>query len=239
MNLEALARTLADAAADRSAVPQLSREYDLDLADAYAVQRLVVDARKRARTGVKLGLTSRAKAVQMGVFDVIIGELTEDMAVADGGRLDPGRFIHPRVEPEIAFLLRGGEVAAVAPALEIIDSRYRDFRFNLVDVVADNTSAAAYVLGPWRAADTDTANRGVVMEIDGRVAETGSTAAILGDPWRAVETAARLARATGLHLPDETVVLAGAATAAAPLTPGSTVEARVSTLGRVSFTFDA
>ncbi|MEV5177855.1 fumarylacetoacetate hydrolase family protein [Streptomyces flaveolus] len=237
MNVEALARTLADAAAGATAVPQLSLAHDLGIDDAYAVQRLVVDARKRPRTGVKLGLTSRAKAEQMGVSDVIVGELTEDMAVADGGRVPSDRFIHPRVEPEVAFLVRGDRITAVAPALEIIDSRYRDFHFNLVDVIADNASAAAYVLGPWRPAGTDTANHGVVLEIDGRVAVSGSTAAILGDPRRAVDTAARLARTTRLRMPEETVVLAGAATAAVPLTPGSTVEARVSALGRVSFTY--
>ncbi|MEU3983503.1 fumarylacetoacetate hydrolase family protein [Streptomyces sp. NPDC026672] len=237
MTHEAMAEVLADAAATATAVPQLSRDHEFGLADAYAVQRLVVDARGRRRTGVKLGLTSRAKAAQMGVFDVIFGELTEDMETEDGGRLSAARFIHPRVEPEVAFLVRGGEVTGVAPALEVIDSRYRDFRFNLVDVVADNTSAAAYVIGPWRPAGTDVANRGVVLEIDGHVVETGSTAAVLGAPLRAVATTARLAADIGLALPDETVVLAGAATAAVPLTPGTTVEARISALGRVGFTY--
>jgi 2-oxo-3-hexenedioate decarboxylase len=141
------------------------------------------------------------------------------------------------VEPEVAFLLRDGEVKGVAPALEIIDSRYQDFRFNLVDVVADNTSAAAYVLGPWQRADQDIGNRGVVMEIDGRVVETGSTAAILGHPQRATEAAARLARTIALPMPGEMVLLAGAATAAVTLKPGVVVEARISTLGRVGFTY--
>ena len=128
-------------------VPQLTAEPALDLAAAYAVQHAVSRApvaRGERPTGVKLGFTSRAKMVQMGVDEVIGGRLTDAMAVADGGVVDLGRLIHPRIEPEVAFRLgrdvdpdervrvaRVAAVDAVAPALEIIDSRYADFRFSL------------------------------------------------------------------------------------------------------------
>src|SRR6266545_60736 len=88
-------------------------------------------------------------------------------------------------------------LAGVAPALEVIDSRYRDFRFSLPDVVADNCSAAAIVVGPW--ADptaVDLANLGLLLEIDGKVAQVGSTAAILGHPVRSLVAAARLVGAS-------------------------------------------
>ncbi|MDR3079763.1 MAG: fumarylacetoacetate hydrolase family protein [Streptomyces sp.] len=213
--------------------------------DAYAVQQAVI-ARKVARgeriTGFKLGFTSTAKMRQMGVSDLIHGRITDAMEVADGARYDTSGLIHPRVEPEVAFLLGavlrpGGDpaaaVAAVAPALEVIDSRYDGFVFSLPEVIADNTSAAGYVVGPW-SAPTDLANLGVLLELDGRLAQSGSTAAILGHPLRALAAAARLAG----ELPPGTVILAGAATAAVPLPPGTHVRAAVAGLGTVSFTTD-
>ncbi len=233
MTLATLAQTLFDAASQATAIPQLG---ELSLEDAYTVQRLVVDLRDEPRTGVKLGFTSRAKAVQMGVSDLIIGQLTSGMAVAEGGTLDHSRFIHPRVEPEVAFLVSDGEVVGVAPALEIIDSRYQDFRFNLADVVADNTSAAAYVLGPWQQPGLDIGNLGVVLEVDGAVVQTGSTAAILGHPLRALAAADRLSQAFDIPAPSQSVILAGAATAAVPLPAGSFAEARITGLGRVTVT---
>ncbi|MFF6886149.1 2-keto-4-pentenoate hydratase [Streptomyces sp. NPDC012421] len=218
-------------------------------AAAYAVQEALVAlrlARGERPTGVKLGFTSLAKMRQMGVADLIHGRLTDRMAVPDGGRLDISGLIHPRVEPEIAFLLGaeltpGGDpaaaVAGVAPALEVIDSRYDGFRFSLPEVIADNTSAAAYATGPWTRPEAlggprALANLGVVLELDGRPAETGSTAAILGDPLRALAAAARLAG----PLPAGTVILAGAATAAVPLPPGTHVRATVARLGAVRLT---
>ncbi|MET3985266.1 fumarylacetoacetate hydrolase family protein [Streptomyces sp. PvR034] len=216
--------------------------------EAYAVQRALV-ARMTARgeriTGFKLGFTSLAKMRQMGVSDLIHGRITDRMHIPDGGRYDVSGLIHPRVEPEVAFLLGdalapGGDpvaaVAAVAPALEVIDSRYDGFAFSLPEVIADNTSAAGYAVGPWTAAGElahpgGLANLGVLLEIDGRPAQTGSTAAILGHPLRALAAAARLAG----ELPAGTVILAGAATAAVPLPPGTHVRATVATLGSVQF----
>ncbi|MFE7115235.1 2-keto-4-pentenoate hydratase [Streptomyces sp. NPDC057654] len=242
---------LLDSAAEAAApIAQLTSEYKFSLEEAYEVQRELVAlrcARGDSLSGVKLGFTSRAKAQQMGVDDVIVGRITHGMRITDGGELDFSRYCHPRIEPEVAFRL-GVEVdpqdetldaetvvEAVAPALEVIDSRYRDFRFTLEDVVADNTSAAAYVIGPWTAYGQagDLANRGVTLDVDGEVAETGSTAAILGHPLRAVHAAQRMARTYGLTMPAGTVILAGAATAAVPLRPGRFVETTVTGLGSV------
>ena len=249
--LVSIAETLHQAQVGATAVAQVTTSTALTLADAYAVQHLLVEHRTadgERLSGVKLGFTSRAKAQQMGVNDVIIGSLTTGMAAADGDELDHAAYIHPRVEPEVAFLLGRdidvqddapdllGAVAGVAPALEVIDSRYRDFKFTLEDVVADNTSAAGYVLGPWsdpgRAGDL--ANRGVRLEVDGAVVSTGSTAAILGHPLRALAAARRMARLHGFELRAGSVLLAGAATEAVPLPSGSVVEATVSGLGRVT-----
>jgi 2-oxo-3-hexenedioate decarboxylase len=232
------------------AVPQLPP--GLALAEAYEIQHAVVGrrlARGERLAGTKLGMTSRAKMAQMGISEVICGQLTDAMAVPDGGTVDLARLIHPRVEPEVAFrLAREVDLAdpdvdivacvdAVAPGLEIIDSRYADFRFSLPDVVADNTSAAFFVAGPWRALDEvmreALSDLTVELVIDGEVVERGSTGEILGHPLDALRALVPLARTRGFPLTAGQVVLAGAATAAAPLRPGR-VQARVERLGAAS-----
>jgi 2-oxo-3-hexenedioate decarboxylase len=230
-----LAERLDTAARDALAIPQIVSAAGLDAPAAYAVQEALV-ARRLARgerlVGIKLGLTSRAKMAQVGVDEVIWGRLTDAMAVADGSTVDVSRLIHPRIEPEVAFLLdASGDAVAVAPALEIIDSRYADFKFSLADVIADNSSAAAYALGPWHPLTSHLDNLGVLLEVDGRVAQIGSTAAILGDPRRAVAAARRLA---GSPAEAGWVLLAGAATAAVPLAKGAHVRAVVEGLGTVA-----
>lgn len=245
--------TLLDAAA-RTATPiaQLAETgARIELADAYAIQAASV-ARRLARgeraIGIKMGFTSRAKMAQMGVEDLIWGRLTDAMQLAAGGELRLSRFIHPRAEPEIAFRLarplwgaitRAQAIAAVdavAPAIEIIDSRYRNFRFSLTDVVADNSSSSAFVLGEWvDPARLGDAEQPMSLRVDGSVVQQGSSAAILGDPWASLVEAARLAHAAGLVLEAGWVVLAGAATAAHALAAGTRVEADAGTLGRVGF----
>ena len=238
---EALAALLDEAQRSAVATEQLSALAPLDIATAYAIQHALI-ARRVERgdefIGLKLGFTSRAKAQQMGVDDLILGTLTRSMRIEDGGSFDPGSAIHPRVEPEIAYLLAKDDptrIVAVAPALEFIDSRYRDFRFDLGDVVADNTSAAAFAIGAWQESASlgSLDNRGVTLEIDGRIVQSGSTAAILGNPARAIASARRLATAHGFPAAGR-ILLAGAATAAVPVPESGVVEATVSGLGRVS-----
>ncbi|WP_420801644.1 2-keto-4-pentenoate hydratase [Pseudofrankia asymbiotica] len=250
--LEETADYLEGARLRAEAVPQLPP--GLPLADAYRIQHAVVGrrlARGERLAGTKLGMTSRAKMAQMGISEIICGQLTDAMMVPDGGTVDLARLIHPRVEPEVAFRLArdvdltGPDaevdilacVDAVAPGLEIIDSRYADFRFSLPDVVADNTSAAFFVVGPWRALDEAAreALGDLVVElvIDGEVVERGSTGEILGHPLDALRALVPLARERGFPLTAGQVLLAGAATAAAPLRPAR-VEARVARLGTAS-----
>lgn len=203
-----------------------------DVATGYEVQRALVT---EPLVGLKMGLTSRAKQDQMGVAEPIWGRLTGPMRIPDGGTVDTGRLIHPRIEPEVAFRLdAGGEPTAVAPALEVIDSRYADFRFTLPDVIAENTSAASFVVGPWCPIPEGLDNLGVLLEVDGRVVQAGSTAAILGDPRHALSLGLGLARQTGVAPEAGWVFLAGAATAAVPLRAGAHVRAVVERLGTAS-----
>ncbi|WP_377267158.1 2-keto-4-pentenoate hydratase [Peterkaempfera sp. SMS 1(5)a] len=238
-----LAARLDEAAVAGTAIPQVVSAAGVSADDAYAVQAALLDRRlERGErlVGLKMGLTSRAKMAQMGVDEVIWGRLTDAMAIADGGSVDIGGLIHPRVEPEVAFLMGrdveegddfASSVEAVAPALELIDSRYADFRFSLPDVIADNTSASGYAIGPWQQPPAGLADLAVRLEVDGETVESGSTAAILGDPRNAFDEAVRLAARHGVRLRKGWVLLAGAATAAVPLPAGAEVRAVVAGLG--------
>ncbi|KAF1685108.1 4-oxalocrotonate decarboxylase [Pseudoxanthomonas broegbernensis] len=248
VDLNALAQRLDAAAHGATATPQL--EQAISLEQAYAIQKLSIErrlARGERRIGIKMGFTSRAKMVQMGVSDMIWGRLTSAMLVEDGAAIRLRDYVHPRVEPEVAFLIARplagrvtapqalAAVEAVAPALEIIDSRYRDFRFSLTDVVADNSSSSGFVVGPWRSPATDLDNLGLVMSFDGRPQAFGSTAAILGHPLRSLVAAARVVAEAGERLEPGDIVLAGGATAASALIAGTHVSLEAEALGRCGF----
>jgi 2-oxo-3-hexenedioate decarboxylase len=220
---------------------------ELTLDEAYATQNALLARRYHRgerRAGVKLGFTSEAKMRQMGVDELIVGQLTDAMQVAEGGTIDLSALIHPRVEPEVAFLV-GSDVdfadpdadladaiTAVTVGLEIIDSRYDGFRFDLPRVVADNTSAAMFVLGPWQHDQLDLGDLVVTMRIGEDVVARGTTAAILGHPLNTLPRLVALGRRFGLRVPAGSVVLAGAATEAVPLRPGA-VSAEIAGLGTV------
>ncbi|MDO8778292.1 MAG: fumarylacetoacetate hydrolase family protein [Burkholderiaceae bacterium] len=245
-----LAQRVDDAARQAQAVAQFGEEERMSVENAYSIQSASIQlrvARGERRTGVKMGFTSRAKMVQMGVHDMIWGRLTDAMAEEDGGQVSLGRFVHPRVEPELAFLLgkplpAGASLAqaldaviAIAPALEIIDSRFENFRFSLEDVVADNASSSGYVIGPWQDPHQDFSNLGLIMSVNGAPRQVGSTAGILGNPLRSLVAAARLSAEAGEPLQEGWLVMAGGATAAEPLKPGQHISLEMQGLGRVEF----
>lgn len=246
------ARELDAAALAGRSVPMLSAAGALGVDEAYAIQAEAAQlrlGRGERRVGIKMGFTSRAKMIQMGVSDMIWGRLTDAMAAEDGGTIAHARFIHPRAEPEIAFLLHRplegavgmaeawAAVEAVAPSIEVIDSRYRDFKFSLEDVVADNASAAAFVIGP-PCVPADVGNLGMTFRRNGRVVSTGSSAAILGHPLRSLVAAARLVAERGEHLPAGSIVLAGAACEAVAVAAGDRVSVEFTGLGRAELGFD-
>jgi 2-oxo-3-hexenedioate decarboxylase len=243
------AKALANARQAKSPLDQASISGLTDLQKAYNVQLAGVDLMRQSGdklVGLKMGFTSQAKMLQMGVQEMIFGHLTSSMSVQDGDEVGLSKFIHPRVEPEIAFLMKAdlpseidasritSYVEAVAPALEIIDSRYSNFKFDLPLVIADNTSAAGFALGPWCKTPPDISNLGMLMRI-GNTQNVGSSAAILGNPWRSLTALLRLARHYGVEIPPGSVILAGASTSAPELKHGARVDLQVSQLGRLSF----
>ncbi len=249
-DLAKVAEIVDEAARTARSIQQLSLSgHDLTLDQAYEVQALSI-ARRVARgeklVGLKMGFTSRAKMIQMGLSDIIWGRLTDGMRLEDADVIDITNYVHPRIEPEIAFLLKRplsgmvtlveamAAVEAVAPAVEVIDSRYQNFKFNLPDVVADNSSSSGFVIGPWNKPDVDISNLGMIMEFDGRPVQIGSSAAILGHPARSLMKASRIAADAGMTLDAGWVIMAGGATAAEALRPGVSVRLTVEQLGRVN-----
>ncbi|CAH2783189.1 MAG: 4-oxalocrotonate decarboxylase (EC [uncultured Paraburkholderia sp.] len=251
IDYDELAARVDTAACEATPIPQLTGAAGFPLDAAYEIQRASIArqvGRGESTVGVKLGFTSRAKMVQMGVDSLIWGWLTDAMLEEDGGRVALTRFIHPRVEPEVCFLTSrdidrpltlieaSRYLEAVAPAVEIIDSRYENFRFSLEDVVADNCSSAGLVVGRWTRAFDSLRNAGVTMRVNGRIVESGSTAAILGDLLRPVVQASRLIAQSGITLPAGSLIMAGAATAAHALADGVHVQCFVNGLGMTEFT---
>ncbi|MFP4597960.1 MAG: 2-keto-4-pentenoate hydratase [Persicimonas sp.] len=227
-----------------------AEEPDMTLEQAYDIQRASI-ARRLERgeelVGMKMGLTSKAKMEQVGVHSPIYGHLTGPMVAGDGDELDRDNYIHPRVEPEICFVLgRDLEgpttpvealdaVESVCAALEVIDSRFRDFKFTIIDVVADNASSSTVVLGNKRMSphDLDLGNLGMVLEHNGEVAKTGSSAAIFEHPLRSLAELANLLAERGEKLHAGQIVMSGGATAAIHVDSGDHVRAQVDQLGTV------
>jgi 2-keto-4-pentenoate hydratase len=246
MSLSDESQTLLDARTNARAVPQLTATRSLELAQAYEIQREQRTA-SGALTGWKLGVTSRAKQQQVGVDAPIRGFLAAEHVLDPGEPLDVSTRIHPRCEPEIVFVmgkdLSGEHVSAtdvlaatagVAAGIEVIDSRYADFKFTMPDVVADNSSAANYVVGtPVTPDGIDLRLVGVVLEKNGEVIATASGAASLGHPASAVAWLVRSLAAEGEGLAAGQVILSGGLTPAVPVAAGDGVVVTIDRLGSV------
>lgn len=246
-DISELAARLTRAAADRTAIPRLTDSHpELDIATAYRVQAELQSAAGPI-VGWKLGVTSRAKQAQVGVDSPVYGFLPGTAMLDVGEPLDTSQQIQPRCEPEIVFVLgrdlEGPHVSAVdvlaassgvAVGLEVLDSRFAGYDFTMADVVADNTSAARFVVGtPVRPTGIDLRLVGVVLEQNGKVVATASGAASLGHPAAATAWLVRQLAAEGRGLRAGDIVLSGGLTAAVPVVPGDVVVASVDRLGSI------
>jgi 2-keto-4-pentenoate hydratase len=188
---------------------------------------------------------------QMGVEQSDFGHLTDAMFLTDTEPIELSRYLQPRIEPEIAFVLgrdlagpasaadAAAAVEFVLPALELIDSRIRDWKITLPDTVADNASSGGVVLGnnPTRLAGLDLALTGCLLARDGRVVDTGAGGAVLGNPLNALVWLANTIAAHGVTLRAGDVVLPGSITASMPVVAGQTVTASFAGLGSVTAIF--
>ncbi len=228
---------------------------EMDWDDAYLIQE-EIKRRKIARgtkiAGLKAGLTSFAKMKQMGVETPCFGFVTDYGCVPDGGEVKVNELIHPKVEPEIVFVMKhalkgpgchiGAVLAAtdfIMPGIEVIDSRYRDFKFDLKSVIADNTSASRFVIGSQIKApsEVDMRTLGVVMEKNGEVVSLGAGAAVLGHPATAIAMLANHLGARSQEIPAGAMILSGGVTEAVAVKAGDNVTLKIQHLGSISMRF--
>lgn len=254
INIQNLARYCLSAEEEKREIVRITEEYpELTVEDAYLIQEELVKmklAKGKKIIGPKMGLTSRAKMKQMGVEEPIYGYIFDYMQVENKGTISMSELIHPKVEAEIAFVMgkdlegpgiTGAQVLAateyVLPALEIIDSRYENFKFTLPDVIADNASSARVVLGeriPY-SNDLDLELVGVTITINGKLRDFGTGAAVLGHPAQSVAMLANMLARKGKGLKKGDVILTGGVTEALLLEPGDEVIAKLDGIGEVSF----
>ncbi len=233
----------------------------MTLDDAYAVQAAVVAAKEaagRRRVGWKIGLTSRAMQQALNITTPDSGVLLDDMVFEDGATVPEGRFIQPRVEAEIAFLMRAplsgagvtredvlAATEAVAPALEILDTRIlradpASGRARIItDTVSDNAANAGVVLGAARhdVRATDLRRVGAIVKRDGVVEETGLGAGVLDDPVTGIVWLVRRLAAYGQGLAPGEIVLSGSFIRPIEAPPGSAFDADFGPFGHVSLRF--
>lgn len=234
---------------DRAPVGMLTEaDPDLGLSDAYAIQEAGIEMRLaegEAIVGGKLGFTSRAMQAYMGVNHPNYGWLTDTMIVHDG-HVPLDRLIHPKVEPEIAFLLSDdleppvsaadvlAATAALLPCLEVVDSRFVDFRFQALDNIADNSSAAMVAVGdPVPPDGMDLPLLGVAIYEDGSLRHTAAGAAALDHPAAAV---AWMANHSPRRLQAGWIVISGGLTGPIDLGEGTVVTADFDRIGSLTLT---
>jgi 2-oxo-3-hexenedioate decarboxylase len=252
-----LAERVDTAALSRAPIAKLTNEFpEMDWEDAYAIQSKLkerVEARGQDCSMLfKAGLTSHAKMEQMGVKEPVFGFLQPEGQVANGGSIAADKFIHPRVEAEIAIRLKTplkgpdcsiedvlAATGEVLVALEIIDSRFENFNFDLKSVIADNTSAAGWVVSdpvPY-ASGIDLVDCAIEMSRNGELAETATGAAVLGHPAQSVAMLANLLSRRGEELPAGALILTGGASAAIAVGAGDQIDLTIQGLGALSVTF--
>lgn len=226
---------------------------ELTIEESYLVQEELVRqklAEGKKIVGPKMGITSEAKMKQMDVDDPIYGYVFDDMIVNEGATISIEDYIHPKIEPEIGFILKRdlegpgitpidvlSATEYVFPAVEIIDSRYENFNFTLPDVIADNTSAAGAIFGTQlkRPETLELDVVGVTLAINGEIKALGAGAAVLGHPANSVARLANMLSEKGEKVKAGEPILTGGLTAAVELTKGDHVSVKYGGLGEVSF----
>ncbi len=250
------ARLLREAEASRVAIAPLAGLFEgMDVTDSYEIQLINIALRLEAgatTVGHKVGLSSKAMQEMMGVDEPDYGHLLSDMACHEDVPVDTSAFLLPRVEPEVGFILGAdlpGEgcteadvlaaTEALAPALELIDSRIADWKIALVDTIADNASSAGFVLGAARIrpSDIDLLTIPCVLRCNNEIVGEGRSDAILGNPVTSVAWLARKVASFGVRLKAGHVVLPGSVTRAIDARPGDVFSADFGPLGPVSLSF--
>lgn len=252
----AVADELYEAYSTKVAVdPLIARYPDMQVEDSYAIQLMQITRRLaegRTIIGHKVGLTSMAMQRMLNVNQPDYGHITDDMYFLEHLPIDADQYIQPKVEPEVAFVLKKplqgpgvtvpqaiAAVDFVLPALEIIDSRIKDWKIGIYDTIADNASSGGIVLGstPVDIRDVDLRLSGCVLHRNGEVIATGAGGAVLGSPLTSLVWLANTVGPLGITLEAGHIVLPGSQTAAFAVQGGDVVRANFGGIGSVTARF--
>ena len=260
--IEAAATDLLRAEETGTQIGLLSLKYpEMTLDDAYAIQSAQMAQKLgagRKIIGWKIGLTSKVMQEALKIDTPDSGVLYDDMLYESGRRVPAGRFIQPRIEAEIAFVMKAplaGDVTRdavlaatdyVAPSLEILDTRVlrsdpATGRARIItDTVSDNAANAGLVLGPQRHAPEaqDLRWTGAILRKNGEVVATGLGAAVLDDPALGIVWLARRMSQYGQRIETGQVILSGSFIAPVECPPGTQIDADFGAFGAVSIGFD-
>jgi 2-keto-4-pentenoate hydratase len=254
---DVLAADLAQAERSREPIAPLTAAHpQIDVVDAYEVQ--LINIRQRVAEGArvvghKVGLSSLAMQQMMGVDEPDYGHLLDEMQVFEETPVKAAKYLYPRVEVEVGFILAADlpgadcteddvleATAALAPSIELIDTRITDWKIALCDTIADNASSAGFVLGEARVspADVDITRIEAVLTCNGAVVAKGRSDAVLGNPVTAVAWLARKVESFGVRLKAGDIVLPGSCTRAIDARPGDNFVADFAGLGSVRLSFE-
>lgn len=248
--ISSLAESLRNAEKSKTPISPIGAKLP-SVKDAYAVQEANTahwTSAGRRLVGRKIGLTSRSVQKQLGVNEPDYGMLFADMMIPDGWELSRARLIQPKLEGEVAFVLGRDldlEQITIAdvlraidfaiPAIEIVDSRIKEWKISLHDTIADNASSGLYVIGnePKRLDQLNLCDAGMAMELGGERISSGEGAACLGHPVNAVWWLAQVMNMVGNPLKSGDTVLSGALGPMVAPTWDGVVQMRIEGLGAV------
>ena len=230
-----LAADLAQAERSRDPIGQLTAAHpEIDVVDAYEIQ--LINIRQRVAEGArvvghKVGLSSPIMQQMMGVDEPDYGHLLDDMQVFEDTPVQASRYLSPRVEVEVGFILA---------AIELIDTRIKDWQIKICDTIADNASAAGFVLGAARVPPADLDVRAIDAKLtrNGEVVAEGRSDAVLGNPATAVAWLAGKVESFGVRLRKGDIVLPGSCTFAVEARAGDEFVADFTGLGLVRLSFE-
>jgi 2-keto-4-pentenoate hydratase len=252
-----LAAGLARAERSREPIAPLTTAHpDIDVVDAYEIQ--LINIRQRVARGAqvlghKVGLSSLAMQQMMGVDEPDYGHLLDEMQVFQGTPVKAGRYLYPRVEVEVGFLLAAdlpgagcteddvlAATDALVPSIELIDTRISDWKIALCDTIADNASSAGFVLGEARVSPADLDVKAIDASLirNGQVVAEGRSDAVLGNPVTAVAWLSRKVESFGVRLRKGDIVLPGSCTRAIDARAGDEFVADFAGLGSVRLSFE-
>lgn len=254
--IDELTTILLEAERTRKSIKPVSEEYpNLTVNEAYQIQLANVEyklGQGQKIVGKKIGLTSIAMQELLGVDEPDYGHLLNEMNIPNDGEASINNTIAPKVEAEIAFVLKEDLVGPnvtfedvikatdyIIPAIEVVDSRIENWKIRLEDTVADNASSCLFVLGNKRFNIHEIDLPNVIMELyrNDELMNTGKGDAVLGNPIECVAWLANKLSEFGISLKAGEIILSGALSAAISANAGDRFTAKFPLLGDVSISF--